>query len=319
MKRMLCGIALSMVLFFGLPLNAEAVRLLVPVGEVIGLQLRDGTVTVAAFDDFLGAGAKAAGLKIGDEILAVDGETVQSAADVKAALDRSSGEVTVTVARGGKRCSLRLPALTTGEGNKLGIYLRQGVAGIGTVTWYDPVNNTFGTLGHGVSSRDGLLQLKDGSAYTARVQSVVRGKSGDPGQLRGEAGEVCGQLFRNTPQGVFGVNPNGWPGEPLPVAAFSEVKPGSAHIRSTVGDMGVREYSVEILKIYPQDRPDGRHFLLKVTDPVLLETTGGIIQGMSGSPIIQDGKLVGAVTHVLVNDPTRGYGIFIESMLNAAA
>lgn len=319
MKRMLRSIALTAVLFLGLPLNAEAARLLVPVGEVIGLQLRDGTVTVAAFDDVLGAGAKAAGLKIGDEILSVEGETVHSPADVKDALDRCGREATVTVARGGKRCSLRLPALATEEGKKLGIYLRQGVAGIGTVTWYDPATNVFGTLGHGVSSRDGLLRLKEGSAYTARVRSVVRGKSGDPGQLRGEAGAGCGQLYRNTPQGVFGINPEGWPGEPLPVAAYSEVKTGSAHIRSTVGEMGVREYSVEILKIYPQDRPDGRHFLLRVTDPALLETTGGIIQGMSGSPIIQDGKLVGAVTHVLVNDPTRGYGIYIGNMLEAAA
>ena len=318
MKRMLRGIVLTAVLIFGLPLNAHAARLLVPVGEVIGLQLQDGTVTVAAFDDVLGAGAKAAGLRIGDEILNVEGAAVHSAADVKAALERCADTAEVTVRRGGKHHSLRLPALATAEGRKLGIYLRQGVAGIGTVTWYDPATNVFGTLGHGVNCRSGLLQLKEGSAYTARVQGVVRGKSGDPGQLRGEAGAVCGQLLRNTPQGVFGINPGGWPGEPLPVAAFSEVKTGSAHIRSTVGDMGVREYSVEILKIYPQDRPDGRHFLLRVTDPALLETTGGIIQGMSGSPIIQDGKIVGAVTHVLVNDPTRGYGIFIENMLDAA-
>jgi stage IV sporulation protein B len=108
-------------------------------------------------------------------------------------------------------------------------------------------------------------------------------------------------------------------GEPLPVADFEEVRLGSATIRSTIAGCSVREYSVEILKIYPEDRSDHRNFLLKVTDPDLLAATGGIVQGMSGSPIIQDGKLVGAVTHVLVNDPTRGYGIFIENMLDAAA
>ena len=142
--------------------------------------------------------------------------------------------------------------------------------------------------------------MKSGSAYEARVLSVVRGRSGDPGQLKGEAGNACGELLRNTPQGVFGVNRKGWPGEPLPVAAYEEIRTGAASIRATVQGSSVREYSVEILKIYPEDRPDGRNFLLKVTDPALLEATGGIVQGMSGSPIIQDGKLVGAVTHVCV-------------------
>ena len=124
--------------------------------------------------------------------------------------------------------------------------------------------------------------------------------------------------MKNTSQGVFGISKSGWRGELLPVAEFSEVRPGGATIRSTVDDRGVQEYSVEILKIYPEDRSNGRNFLIRVDDPDLLSKTGGIVQGMSGSPIIQDGKLVGAVTHVLVNDPQRGYGIFIENMLEAA-
>ena len=128
-----------------------------------------------------------------------------------------------------------------------------------------------------------------------------------------------GELFRNTPQGVFGKSSQGWQGEPLPIGEFSQVHTGPAAIRSTVSGTEPGEYSVEILKIYPQDRPDSRNFLLKVTDPALLSTTGGIIQGMSGSPILQDGRIIGAVTHVMVSDPTTGYGIFIGNMLDAAA
>jgi stage IV sporulation protein B len=163
--------------------------------------------------------------------------------------------------------------------------------------------------------------MTGGKAFEAEIGSVKKGKCGQPGQLKGcaEGNEPCGILTRNTPQGVFGISPEGWDGQPIPVAEFEEVKTGAASIRSTVREDSPREYSVEILKIYPQDRQDGRNFLIKVTDPALLDATGGIVQGMSGSPIIQDGKLVGAVTHVLVNDPTRGYGIFIENMLTAAS
>ena len=208
------------------------------------------------------------------------------------------------------------------EAEKAGIYLRQGIAGIGTVTYYDPDTGRFGALGHGVSCPRGrLLKMTRGSAYTGTILSVKKGTCGHPGQLRGSADPdfPIGTLKKNTPQGVFGIARPGWPGQPLPVAAFDEVTTGKAVILSTVTGDVPREYSVEILKIYPKDRPDCRNFLLKVTDPDLLETTGGIVQGMSGSPIIQDGKLVGAVTHVLVNDPTTGYGIFIENMLDAAA
>ena len=130
---------------------------------------------------------------------------------------------------------------------------------------------------------------------------------------------MLGILSGNTAQGVFGTAVKGFSGDPMEIAAAEEVRAGAAIIRSTVSGDTPREYSVEILKIYPKDRSDCRNLLLRITDPALLETTGGIIQGMSGSPIIQDGKLVGAVTHVLVNDPTTGYGIFIENMLDAAA
>lgn len=322
MKRTISAIALSLVLFALLPLQARAAELLIPVGKIIGLQLRDDTVTVAAYDDALGNNAKNAGLKIGDEIVKIDSTEIGCAEDVRAALSRCGSEVELTVRRGSKLSTLHLSPEQTADGPRLGVYLRQGIAGIGTVTFYDPDTGKFGTLGHGVSSSKGeLLQMTQGFAYDAQILSVKKGKSGDPGQLKGSADAVntLGTLLRNTPQGVFGVTKQGWTGESVPVADFEDIHTGTASIRSTVSGNTAQDYSVEILKIYPEDRSDGRNFLIKVTDPTLLSVTGGIVQGMSGSPIIQDGKLIGAVTHVLVNDPSTGYGIFIEKMLDAAA
>ena len=322
MKKSISRIAAAAVCLWVLQGSAAARELLIPGGQVIGLQLCNDTVTVAAFDDALGSDSKAAGLQVGDAILSIDGRCVKSARDVCDALDRSDGSVEVKVSRGGKEKKLKLRPKITDHGPRLGVYLRDGVTGIGTVTWYDPDTGKFGTLGHGVNDGKGqLLEMTEGKAYDAQVAAVKKGVSGEPGQLKGAvaAGQEAGELYRNTQQGVFGTSGRGWKGEALPVGAQEEIHAGPATIRSTVSGDSVREYSVEILKIYPNSRADGRNMLLKVTDPALLEATGGIVQGMSGSPIIQVGKLVGAVTHVLVNDPTTGYGIFIENMLNAAA
>jgi stage IV sporulation protein B len=318
MKRILRSVFYTILIITALPARALAAEL-IPVGQLIGLQLRSGSVTVAAYDDALGTNARSAGLKIGDEILSVDNKTVSCAEDVRSALDDCEDSIRLTIRREGLEKNLTLSVNETNDGPRLGIYLRQGIAGVGTVTFYDPDTGLFGTLGHGVCDGKGkLLEMTTGSAYEAAIASVKKGRAGDPGQLKGSAGQQIGSLTRNTPQGVFGINRSGWSGEALPVADYEELHNGSASIRSTVCEDGPREYSVEILKIYPEDRTDGRNFLIKVTDPRLLENTGGIVQGMSGSPIIQDGKLIGAVTHVLVNDPTRGYGIFIENMLEAA-
>ena len=295
---------------------------LTPVGQIVGLELRDGSVVVSSFDEELGSGCRDAGVQIGDEICKIDDIEIQSSADVRKALSRSDGEVRLTLSRNGEIHELQLQPKISKDGPKLGVYLRQGVTGIGTVTWYDAETGSFGTLGHGVNDSKGkLLKMKEGNAYDARVLAVRKGKSGEPGQLMGavERLEPIGELKKNTPQGVFGNSTEGWKGEGYPIAEFSQIRTGEATILSTVSGVETREYSVEILKIYPKSRQTGRNMLIRVTDPELLEATGGIVQGMSGSPIIQDGKLVGAVTHVLVNDPTTGYGIFIENMLDAAA
>ncbi len=301
--------------------SAYGAEYLIPVGQVIGLELSDSSVTVAAFDDVLGAKAKAAGLRAGDKILSINDTAITCAEDVRQALRQSGGTVTVTLQRKDRQQTLQFKPEITAEGPKLGVFLKEGITGIGTVTWYDPENKTFGTLGHGVCDSDGkLLQLVSGSAYAANVSSVKKGKVGQPGQLRGvlSAKEPVGKLTSNTDRGLFGQTQIGWAGQPLPVASSQEVRTGPATIHSTVAGNAVQEYSVEILKIYPQTKTGDKNLMIRITDPKLLEATGGIVQGMSGSPIIQDGKLVGAVTHVLVNDPTRGYGIFIENMLDAA-
>ena len=309
MKKLVNGVLAAVICLYLLPLEALAVRQLIPVGKVVGLELRNDTVCVAAFDDLIGASAKAAGLQIGDEILHIDGVVVDDATDVRQALERSDGQVNLTVLRNEKEQELKLTPTITADGPRLGVYLRQGVTGIGTVTWYDPATGAFGTLGHGVNNGKGeLVAMTAGQAYSASVLSVKRGKCGEPGQLRGgvDGGGVLGTLNKNTVRGVFGTADTGWQGKTVETAATDEIRTGPATICSTVSGDTVREYSVEILKIYPNSKADGRNMLLRVTDPALLAATGGIVQGMSGSPIIQNGKLVGAVTHVLVNDPTTG-------------
>ncbi len=322
MRKFLFRLGLLILCVCMLTCTVNAAQMLIPVGQVVGLELADNTVTVASFDGELGAAAQAAGLKSGDRIVTVNGRNVHTAADVRHALDHSDGIVELTVMRNKKTVNIRLTPAITQDGPKLGIYLKQGVTGVGTVTWYDPDSKKFGTLGHGVNNARGeLLNMVSGSAYKATIISVRKGACGEPGQLMGalKDAQPIGTLYKNTGSGVFGTANSGWTGEPLPVGTVKDVKPGHAVIRSNVQGDKVQEYSVEILKVYPNAGGTGRNILLHITDKALLEATGGIVQGMSGSPIIQNGKLVGAVTHVLVNDPTTGYGIFIENMLDAAA
>ena len=320
MKKLTRRLAIAIVFICILTTGVFASEYLVPVGRVVGLDLSSGTVTVAAFDDGHPV-AKEAGLQAGDQILTINGQKIASAEDVRRALDHSQGTVELVVSRDGTEKTIQLEPQITEDGPRLGVYLRQGITGIGTVTWLDPDTGAFGTLGHGVSDSKGcLLKMTGGSVFPAKVASVQKGRSGAPGQLRGAiAGDtLLGTVSINANQGVFGTVRSPWQGQAIPTAAWEEVHTGPATIRSTVNEGDPRDYSVEILKIYSKTKADGRNFLIRVTDPDLLQATGGIVQGMSGSPIIQDGKLVGAVTHVLVNDPTRGYGIFIENMLDAA-
>ncbi len=320
MKRKISQLFLSGLCLYLVSFAVLAAERLIPVGTVVGLELFSDTVSIVSFDDTIDS-ARRSGLQIGDEIISIDSRAVHSAEDVRQALAQSDGSVDLVVLRKGKERQIHIEPEITVNGPRLGVYLRQGITGIGTVTYYDPDTGCFGTLGHSVTGSNGIsLDFSRGNAYEASVVSVEKGRAGHPGQLKGalSGSQKLGTLLQNTSSGVFGSVSSPWQGEALPVASWEEITTGEATIRSTVGSTGPQDYSVEILKIYPQNQANGRNLLIRVTDPQLLQTTGGIVQGMSGSPIIQDGKLIGAVTHVLVNSPDTGYGIFIGNMLEAA-
>ena len=294
-----------------------AARTVIPGGNTIGLHLQTDGVSVVEFYE---KAAENAGLERGDLICAVNGEPVQTVQELTQAVQKTGGRpMRLTVRRGEREFGVTLAAAKTQEGWRLGVFVRDSINGIGTVTYYDPATGQFGALGHGVSDGKYLLSLRSGEVMPSAVTSVHRGERGEPGTLQGAVrdGSTSGEILENTPQGVFGkMEP--MKGEAVEVAEASEVHTGSAVIRSNVLGTQVEEFSVRIRALYPNEEAD-RNLLLEITDPELLELTGGIVQGMSGSPILQNGKLIGAVTHVLIDDPTRGYGIFIENMLDAAA
>ena len=322
MKKMCFRIAALALLAVVLAGSAFAAQVLVPVGQAVGLALETDGLTVAGFDEELGQGAKTAGLKPGDVIIQADGQPVTHAEALRALTQRAKEQIVLTVLRNGCEENLTVPLQSDGANKRLGVLVREGITGVGTVTYYDPSTGAFGALGHGVGDGQGtLLPLHSGKVLAAQVASVKKGRVGTPGQLMGafQETEQIGELCKNTPCGVFGTSASGWSGIALPVAETEQMHTGPAVILSNVSGTQVQEYSVEILKLYPGEKACGRNMLLHVTDPELLEATGGIVQGMSGSPILQDGRIIGAVTHVLVNDPTTGYGIFIENMLEAAA
>jgi len=310
---------------------ALAAEMLVPVGQVVGIQMDVEGVLVAGMSQVETAEgpvspAAEAGIREGDTILAVEGWAVTSAREFLERMELRCGEETeLTVKREGQTRQIRVCPVREIDGAcRLGLWLRDGIAGVGTVTYIDPETGAYGALGHGVNDPETglLLPLDAGELCRARIVDVMPGKTGEPGELCGcfEPAAVVGTVEENTACGIFGVMNGSFRcgGPALPVAGEEEIRPGAAVILSCVDGQSVTEYDVEIC---PAGiiAGDGRDLIIQVTDPALLALTGGIVQGMSGSPIIQDGKLVGAVTHVLVNDPTKGYGILIENMLEAAA
>jgi stage IV sporulation protein B len=231
----------------------------------------------------------------------------------------------ISYLRNGRMFSTTLrPVKASQDGQyRIGVLVRDGMAGIGTITFYDPETGLFGALGHGINEAETgrLLPMGSGHVLYSEVESVRPGQPGSPGELKGvfRTDKQYGYLLRNTETGLYGTLPNDealgpQAGKPVQVAKGGEVKTGAANILSNVDGDKVERFEIEILKIFPAEN-EPRNFMIRVTDTRLIALTGGIVQGMSGSPVLQDGKLVGAVTHVLINDPTRGYGIFAESML----
>lgn len=300
----------------------------IPSGEIFGLRLfTEGVVIVRTekVDTAVGglSPAENAGLKVGDIIVSLNGIRADSSNEVARLLSGSETSFRVEFIRKEKHYNTVLEtAYSVSEGkNKAGMWIRDSAAGIGTLTFIEPDNRIFGGLGHGVCDIDTgeILPLSDGDIVSARVYDCYKGSNGKAGELCGSfMSERIGVLHSNNGKGVYGLMSCTLPRKTaVPVARKSEIKTGYAQIISTVDEKGPQYYDIEITKISPSNN-ENKHMVIKVTDKKLIEKTGGIVQGMSGSPIIQNGALVGAVTHVLINDPLRGYGIFAETMLETA-
>lgn len=300
---------------------AEIPAEVIPGGQAIGIQLQTDGVYVTDFSPDGESPAQTAGVKIGDRIAQIGNETITRIDEIPAAVNRAGGDsVLLRILRGGTLIEIPVQPQSTQGGWKLGLSVRDTIAGIGTLTYYDPQGGQYGALGHPVNDpTGGTVAARDGQIFPVEITQVRRGEQGKPGALSGSylQEEPFGSIVKNSPQGVFGSLDQPPEGTLIPVAPASEVQKGPALIRCTVDGTGVKDYAVEITALRPAD-PNSRNLQLKVTDKALLEQTGGIVQGISGAPIIQNGKLIGAVTHVLVDQPTRGYGIYIGNMLDAA-
>lgn len=293
-----------------------------PGGEAIGINLKTKGVLVVGIAPFetndkkLLSPGKLAGIKTGDVITNANGKKIEKAGQLLKEISLSDKEISLSGKRGKKNISwLVSPEKDIKDGkNKLGIWIRETVAGIGTVSYYK--EDEFAALGHSISDIDtGCDVTADGgSVCKAQIIGIEKGEKGSPGSLRGVfSGGNTGKIKTNSYCGVFGTT-SAIPNTPkVKIASKNEVRPGDAFIRCNLGG-GTRNYAIKISRIV-SDANTTKNMIIEITDKELLQKTGGIVQGMSGSPIIQNGKLIGAVTHVFVNDPTRGYGIFIENML----
>ena len=296
-------------------------RTLIPGGQAVGVAMKTQGVLVVAQP-----GREKNGLRVGDVILTVGGEEIKSAAQLSERVNAlASDSVTLGVLRGGREVTVEASAPADADGSRrLGIWVRDSTAGVGTLSYIDPNSGAYGALGHAIVDADtgGVLAVQDGAIMRAQIVGVARGESGKAGELKGnflKDNDQIGTLERNGVYGIYGqldvqmddlLYPEG-----LPVGSRSAVHTGAASIIATVDQDGPREYAIEITRCFEQDEPSQKGMILRVTDPALLARTGGIVQGMSGSPILQDGRIVGAVTHVYLSDATQGYGMYIEWML----
>ncbi len=271
--------------------------------------------------------AKKAGLTAGDYIYSVNGEALRNSSHLSHIVEAAQEQtLELEYQRKGKNIKTVIRPVVSSDTGKatLGMWVRDSTAGLGTVTFYTEDKSRFAALGHCISDVDTgeTMTVKDGELVTSKIVGQVKGKRGVPGELQGifdEPEQMVGKVKSNHSFGLYGTVTNPAAAEQcrkVPVAKRQELERGKATILTTIEGHQVREYEIEIIKIFSSKPKDNKNMVIQVTDPALLKKTGGIVQGMSGSPILQNGKLVGAVTHVFVNDPTRGYGIFIENMLN---
>ncbi len=302
----------------------------IPCGAPVGIYLKSDGVMVIGTGELVGQDGMpvepAAGiLKSGDYIETINGQPLETKEELAQAVGALDGqEAVLTIRRGDSQMEVAIQPTVTQDGeSKLGVWVRSDTQGIGTMTYLD-LNGKFGALGHGISDSDTgeIVEISEGNLYDTEIVGIERGSTGNPGVMSGVIyygpGSQLGEISSNTGEGIFGsVNERfikNTTAQPMQIGFRQEVEKGKAYLRSGVSGE-IKDYEIEILKVDYSTSHTNKSLVIQVTDPELLNLTGGIVQGMSGSPIIQNDKLVGAVTHVFVQDSTRGYGIFIENML----
>lgn len=302
---------------------------LYPGGNVVGIKLQTNGPLVVGFSDIENgeqkpySPSKESGINLGDIILAINEIEINSSEFLAETLNSLKlDELDVKIERDGKILYKKVNPVKTSDGkNKIGLWVRDSTAGIGTVTFVDPETRLYGALGHPITDVDtgDIIKISKGNIVNSSIVSIKRGEKGNPGELKGvfiNDDIKLGNVKHNTKYGIFGeYSLENFYGEKLGIALKDEIQEGPAKIISTIDNDEPKMYDVVIEKLLQQDNPSSKSMIIKVVDEELLEKTGGIVQGMSGSPIIQNNKLVGAVTHVLVNRPDTGYGIYIEWML----
>lgn len=333
---------LRMKLFGQIPLKTVKVNVIpdlkvIPGGQTIGVKVKSAGILVVGHHQVMTDSQKIspgeeAGIQAGDLITHINGiklNDVRDVADIATEAGKNKQVMQVTYKRNDKEFTTTLsPAFDKQDRAwRLGLYIRDSAAGVGTLTFYAPDQGVYGALGHIITDMNTQTPIVVGSGQILQssVTSISKSESGEPGEKRAhflKEGKMLGNIERNTHFGIFGKmkeNPDHSVYEqPIPVAFSEEVKEGPAEILTVVEDQRVERFKVEIVHVSKQSAPETKGLVLRITDPRLVEKTGGIVQGMSGSPIIQNGKLIGAVTHVFVNDPRSGYGCFIEWMLQDA-
>jgi stage IV sporulation protein B len=322
---------------FGLPLRRITLDVvpeveIIPLGHAIGVRINTDGVMVLGTGSFAGTSGETHRpaynlLQAGDLILCADDTVINNKEKLSDYVANSSGEITFTIRRGNEEMKITLtPAVAMTDGvRRIGIWVRDSTKGIGTLTFYNPATNEFGALGHGILDVDTkmLLSVRSGNIMPSTVTSVNRGVRGLPGELEGnvDTSVSLGTITTNCPNGIFGeLNAQAAADfqnlQRYPIARRTQITEGTATILTNVTGTAVNEYEIQIESINLNASDDTKGIVIRITDPELLAITGGIVQGMSGSPILQNGRVVGAITHVFVQDPTKGYAIFIETMLS---
>lgn len=325
-------VSFSLNLFNLIPLKNINVNVIpkttvVPMGNAIGMKLYTAGVLVVGMSEIEGKKPyENSGIKEGDRIIQINQNEIDNTDDLMKAVNKSNGNnISIKYVRDEKTITTSIkPVKNSSNEYKIGLWVRDAAAGVGTLTFYEPASGMFATLGHGIIDIDTaeLIKIANGELVTTNILNINKGTKGNPGEIRGtiEAGHTIGTISKNTKFGVFGtINKTPYLNtsniNEMQVALREEIKIGKAQIICELENGQKEYYDIEIQKVFINNNKDNKSMLIKITDKKLLEKTGGIIQGMSGAPIIQNGKFVGAVTHVLVNDPTIGYGVFADIML----